>query len=165
MLKLSSMVRVAHSNLHHANEGSPDWLIFDFQDILGSHGTACGSELYLVQIGLIHLHHSATRKCCFLQGQGWSRDRRKGHPETALPRDPSHLQTPNPDTIADAKKHLLTGAWYSCPPERLCQSWEQYRCECSQSNHQIEHRDHNGGVRGRTKGAEGVCNPIGGTTI
>ena len=29
--------------------------------------------------------------------------------------DPSHLLTPNPDTIADAKKCLLTGAWYSCP--------------------------------------------------
>jgi hypothetical protein len=30
-------------------------------------------------------------------------------------KDPSHLQTPNPDTIADAKKHSLTEAWYSCP--------------------------------------------------
>jgi hypothetical protein len=29
------------------------------------------------------------------------------------PKDPSHLQTPNPDTIA--KKHLLTRAWYGCP--------------------------------------------------
>jgi hypothetical protein len=28
----------------------------------------------------------------------------KGHPETALPGDPSHIQTPNPDTIEDAKK-------------------------------------------------------------
>ena len=35
---------------------------------------------------------------------------RKGHPETAPPGDPSHTQTPNPDTIADAKKCLLTGA-------------------------------------------------------
>jgi hypothetical protein len=26
------------------------------------------------------------------------------------PGDPSHLQTPNPDTIADAMKYLLTGA-------------------------------------------------------
>jgi len=34
----------------------------------------------------------------------------KGHPETAplAPRDPSHIQTPNPDSIADAKKYLLT---------------------------------------------------------
>jgi hypothetical protein len=29
--------------------------------------------------------------------------------------DPSHMQTPNPDAIADAKKCLQTGAWYSCP--------------------------------------------------
>ena len=39
----------------------------------------------------------------------------KDHPEIALPRDTSHMQTPNPDTIVDAKKCLLTGAWYSCP--------------------------------------------------
>jgi hypothetical protein len=29
----------------------------------------------------------------------------------------------------------------------------------------IDHGDCNGGVRGRTKGAEGICNPIGRTTI
>jgi hypothetical protein len=40
----------------------------------------------------------------------WSRDCRKGHPETFPPEDPSHMQTPNPDTIADATKCLLTGA-------------------------------------------------------
>jgi hypothetical protein len=39
----------------------------------------------------------------------------KGHPETAPPWDPSHLQTSYPKTIADAKKCLQTGAWYSCP--------------------------------------------------
>ena len=31
-------------------------------------------------------------------------------PETAPPGDPSHMQPPNPDTIADVKKCLLTGA-------------------------------------------------------
>jgi hypothetical protein len=31
------------------------------------------------------------------------------------------------------------------------------------ANHRTEHEDHNGGVRGRTEGAEGVCNPIGRT--
>jgi hypothetical protein len=30
--------------------------------------------------------------------------------ETAPPGDPSHIQTPNPDTIVDAKKYLLTRA-------------------------------------------------------
>ena len=36
-------------------------------------------------------------------------------PRDLLPWDPSYLQTPKPDTIADADKHLLTGAWYGCP--------------------------------------------------
>ena len=30
------------------------------------------------------------------------------------PGDPYHTQTPNSDTIADVKKYLLRGAWYSC---------------------------------------------------
>ncbi|KRY94190.1 hypothetical protein T11_4960 [Trichinella zimbabwensis] len=30
--------------------------------------------------------------------------------KTAPPGDPSHIQTPNQDTIVDAKKCLLTGA-------------------------------------------------------
>jgi len=33
------------------------------------------------------------------------------------------------------------------------------------ANHQTEHRNSNGGVRERTEGAEGVCNPIGKTII
>ena len=33
------------------------------------------------------------------------------------------------------------------------------------ANHRTEHRDPSGGVRGRTERAEGVCNPIGRTTI
>jgi hypothetical protein len=40
----------------------------------------------------------------------WKEIQRKFHPEPAPPGDPSHIQTPNPDTIADAKKCLLTGA-------------------------------------------------------
>ena len=30
--------------------------------------------------------------------------------QASSPGDPFHMQTPNPDTIADAKKCLLTGA-------------------------------------------------------
>jgi hypothetical protein len=45
----------------------------------------------------------------------WSRNCRKGYPEAAPPVDPSHKQTPNPDSIVDAKKCLLTEA-------SLCQS-------------------------------------------
>jgi hypothetical protein len=40
----------------------------------------------------------------------WNKDGRKGHPETTPSRDPFHLQTLNLDIIANAKKHLLTGA-------------------------------------------------------
>jgi hypothetical protein len=39
----------------------------------------------------------------------WSRDGRKDHPETTLPWDPSHKQSPYPDNIAYACKILLTG--------------------------------------------------------
>jgi len=35
--------------------------------------------------------------------QKWSRGRRKGHPETTPPCDPFHPQTPNPNTIPDAR--------------------------------------------------------------
>ena len=34
----------------------------------------------------------------------------EGKTETALPEDLSSTQSPNPDTIVDANKHLLTGA-------------------------------------------------------
>jgi hypothetical protein len=34
---------------------------------------------------------------------------KKGHPKIAPPGDPYHIQLPNPDTIVDAKKCLLTG--------------------------------------------------------
>ena len=36
------------------------------------------------------------------------------HPEIAPPGDPSHNQPPNPDSMADANKKLLTGACYNC---------------------------------------------------
>jgi hypothetical protein len=39
----------------------------------------------------------------------WNRDWRKGHPETVLAGDPSHIQFPNSDTIVDVNKCLLRG--------------------------------------------------------
>ena len=36
----------------------------------------------------------------------WSRDRRKDHPETTSPSDPSHMQLKNPDTIINAYKYF-----------------------------------------------------------
>jgi hypothetical protein len=50
-------------------------------------------------------------------------------------------------------------------PERLCQSLTKYRGGCSRPNYWTVHRVPNGGVVERTEGAEGVCNPIGRTTI
>jgi hypothetical protein len=83
----------------------------------------------------------------------------KGPPETTLPRDPSHLQTSNSDTIADAKKCLLKRAWYDS-----ARAWPIHMRMLA-ANHQSEHGDPNGGVRGMTERAEGVCNPIGRTTV
>jgi hypothetical protein len=94
----------------------------------------------------------------------WSRDWRKGHPEIAPPGDPSHIQTQNPDTIVDAKNCLMTEAWYSCLLRGSFRAWQIQRRMLA-ANHWTEHGVPNGGVRGRTEGAEGVCNPIGRTTI
>ena len=43
--------------------------------------------------------------------------------ETAIPGDLSHKQPPNLDTIADANKSLLTGAWYSCLLRGSASAW------------------------------------------
>jgi hypothetical protein len=45
-----------------------------------------------------------------LQRQSSEQRLKADHPETAPLGDPSHKQPPNPDTIADANKSLLTGA-------------------------------------------------------
>ena len=55
-----------------------------------------------------------TQNCsCLREIQGQRGEQRlkekKDHPETAPPGDPSHIETPNPDNIAHAKKCLLTG--------------------------------------------------------
>ena len=39
----------------------------------------------------------------------WSRDQRKGYPESEPPGESFHIQIPNPDTIVDAKKCWVTG--------------------------------------------------------
>jgi hypothetical protein len=76
--------------------------------------------------------------------------------ETVSPRGPSRLQTPNPDTMVDANKCLLTGAWYGCPLRGSARALP-IQMWMLEANHQTEHWDPNGEVRGRT---EGVCNPI-----
>jgi hypothetical protein len=57
------------------------------------------------------------RKC--RDKNGAEAEGRKGHPETVSPRDPSYLQTPNPDTLADAKICLQTGTWLAVLCEAL----------------------------------------------
>jgi hypothetical protein len=90
--------------------------------------------------------------------------RRKGHPETAPPGDPSHMQLSNPDTVVEAIKCLLTEAWYNCLL-RDSTSASQIQRWMLTAYHWTEHRVPNEGARQRTQGAEGVWNPIGGTTL
>jgi hypothetical protein len=75
---------------------------------------------------------------------------------TAQPGDPSHMQTPYPDTILDAKKCFLI----QLSPERLGQCPVQMWMFIA--NHQTEHRDPNGGLGGKTEGVEGSLSSING---
>ena len=85
------------------------------------------------------------------------------HAETAPPGDPSHIQPPNPDVIADAGKCLLIWLiWLS--PERLCQSLTNIEEETrSQPWTKLGGPDR--GVGEGTGGAEGVCSPMEGATV
>ena len=58
----------------------------------------------------------------------------------------------------------FTGAWYSCLLRGSARAWP-IQILMHAVNQQTEHRDPRGGVRGRTYGAEGVCNSIGRTPI
>jgi hypothetical protein len=74
------------------------------------------------------------------------------------------MPPPNPDTIADAKMCLLTGASYGCLLRGSARTL-LIQMRMLAANHWTERRDPNGGVRRRTEGAEGVRKPIGRTTI
>jgi hypothetical protein len=99
-----------------------------------------------------------------IQDKVWSRDWRKVNLETVPSDYPSHIQSPNPDNIVDANKCLLTEAWYSCLLGGSNNPWQIHRWMLS-ANHLTEYRVPNGGARERTERAEGVCSPIGVTTI
>jgi hypothetical protein len=73
----------------------------------------------------------------------------EGKARDCPPGDPSHVQTPNPYTFADAKKCLLTGAWYSCLLRGSARA-SPIQMWMLVANHWTEHRVPNGGVRGRT---------------
>ena len=69
------------------------------------------------------------------------------------------IQSPNPDTIVDAKKSLLTWAWYSWFLRGSTRTWQIQR-QILAANHWSEHRVPNGGVRERTEEAEGFATPL-----
>jgi len=72
---------------------------------------------------------------------------------------PIYIQPPNPDNIADAKKCMLTGAWYSCLLRGSARAWQIQR-QMLAANYWTENGVPIGGIRERIEGAERVCNPI-----
>jgi hypothetical protein len=74
------------------------------------------------------------------------------------------MQPLNPDTTADAKTCLLTGACCGCLLRGSARAL-LIPMQMLAAHHPTEHRDPSGGVRGRTEGVEGVYNPIGRITI
>ena len=79
------------------------------------------------------------------------------YPNTQQRGYPSYLQSPNPHTIVDAKKCLLTGAWCGYPLKGSASIWP-IQIQILTANHWTG--DPDGRARGRTKGAEGDCNCI-----
>ena len=82
----------------------------------------------------------------------WNREWKNSLPETTPFRDPSHLQTPNSDTITDAKKHLLTGAHYGCYLLGSTSTWP-IQMQILTANHGTEPRKPNGRSRRRIEGS------------
>jgi hypothetical protein len=80
--------------------------------------------------------------------------------EIAPPVHPSHVQSPNPDSIVDVKKCLLTGIWYSWLLRGSSRAWKMQRQKFT-VKYWTEHGVSNEGDRERTEGAEGVCDPVG----
>ena len=163
------------------------YTFFFDKDVKGKHGWRDASALRvncswrglsLVQALISGGSKSSSRECDTFFWPLWSHTHKqthkhinktrdifsKGHPQAAPLGNPSHIQSPNPDTIVDANKCLLTGVWYSYVPRGSATFWQIQRRMLAAS-HWTEHWDHNGGVTERTEGAEGVCNPIIRTTI
>jgi hypothetical protein len=59
---------------------------------------------------------------------------------------------------------LLTGDWYSCLLRGSACTWKMQKWMLTVV-HWMKHRVPNEGARESTQGAEGVCSPLGGTTI
>ena len=76
------------------------------------------------------------------------------HPETTPPRDPSHNQPPNPDTIAYASKILLKGPCYSCLIWGYASAWQIQKWMLTVI-YRMEHRAPNIGARESTQELKG----------
>jgi hypothetical protein len=73
--------------------------------------------------------------------------------------------TPGVDKrVHNASKILLKGPWYSCLEWDYASAWQIQKWMLTVI-YRMEHRAPNGGATENTQEAEGVCNPIGGTTI
>jgi len=70
---------------------------------------------------------------------------------------PIYTQPPNPDSTTDAKKCMLTRAWYSCLLRGSGWVWQIQR-QMLVANHWTENGVPIGGIRERIEGAEGACN-------
>jgi hypothetical protein len=86
------------------------------------------------------------------------------HPETNPLGDTSHNQPPNTGTIAHASKILLKDPDIAISCERYASVWQIQKWMLTVI-YWMEHRTPNGGGRESIQATEGVCNPIGGTTI
>jgi hypothetical protein len=74
--------------------------------------------------------------------------------KTTPPRDPSHNQPPNPDTIAYARKILLKGPCYSCLVWGYASAWQIQKWMLTVI-YKMEHRDPNVGDRESTQELKG----------
>jgi len=72
---------------------------------------------------------------------------------------PIYIQSPNPDNIVDAKKSMLTGAWYSCLLRGSARAWQIHRWMFA-ATHWTENEFPIVGVKESIDGAEGACNSI-----
>jgi hypothetical protein len=91
----------------------------------------------------------------------WSKDWRKGHPETAPPGDSSHIQSPNPD-IVDAGKCLLIEAWYGYLLRGSTRAWQIQRRKL-EANHWTQLRGHRWRIWRRVWRSWGGLQPHGGS--
>lgn len=104
-----------------------------------------------------------TQNCSCLNGmqwQKWSRDCKKGYSVAGPTWDPSHLHTPNPDTINETILFLQTGEHHDYPLRGSISNCLR-QMQILTVNNWIEVRDQYGRVGGRTEGDDKDCSHTG----